>query len=125
MLWNHIYYNIIIIFIFIKVINIIKKQINKNIFVLYLYDIHKYFIKITNIITNILFRSQKEELTFDISDKEKQRQMKIGEIMQAVLGNYNNFMDLGKGHESRLDIMSVNKKIIIGLIALLNHSNLL
>lgn len=73
--------------------------------------------KIREKICEILSRPAREELTFDILDtekskrnkllslKERQRQMKVGEIWQCVLGNYNSFMDLKVGHETGLDIL--------------------
>ena len=70
-------------------------------------------------IKTIAERPVNKEFTFDILDtekskqnkyivlKEKQIQMKIGEIWQKTLGNYNTFEDLGVGHETGLDIRSV------------------
>ena len=83
-------------------------------------------------IRNILLRPEKELITFDILDNEKssknklivlkskQYQMKIGEIWQVVLGNYNgwvNFNNLG------LDIISYDKKIVIELKNRTNTDN--
>ena len=75
-------------------------------------------------IKEIIQRPAKEKLTYDIMDtekskkyklvalQEKQRQMKVGEIIQGVLGNYKTFQDLGVGHETGLDLMSTERKII-------------
>jgi tRNA U34 2-thiouridine synthase MnmA/TrmU len=87
-----------------------------------MFNITEYFITIDKIIYNILSKTKKEILTFDILDtekskknklialKEKQRQMNIGEIWQEVLGNYDGYINLKIGHESGLDIISINKK---------------
>ena len=87
-------------------------------------DFKKYYDNIDEKITNILLSPSKDELTYDIMDtkkqrknklvalKEKQRQMKVGDIMQTVLGNYPGFKDLEKGHESGLDIISEERKIV-------------
>ena len=88
----------------------------------------------TNIET-ILSRHQKDVLTYDILDtektkqhklmvlKEKQRQMKVGEIWQEVLGSYNCFINLKIGHETGLDILSHTKKIALELKNRTNTDN--
>jgi len=95
----------------------------------------KYFELLDNKIKNILFRNEKDILTYDILDtektkinklivlKEKQRQMKIGEIWQEVLGNYNGYINLKIGHESGLDIICHSKKIVIELKNRTNTDN--
>jgi hypothetical protein len=95
----------------------------------------EYFEKIDETIKNILTRKQKETLSFDILDtdksktnkliclKEKQRQMKIGEIWQEVIGQYDGFINLKSGHESGLDILSHTKKIAIELKNRTNTDN--
>lgn len=100
-----------------------------------IFDKKKYFKKMELIILNILKRPQKNTLSFDILDteksihikllslKEKQRQMKIGEIWQVVLGNYDGFVNLKNGHESGLDILSYEKKIAIELKNRTNTDN--
>ena len=100
-----------------------------------MFNITEYFIIIDKIIYNILSRTKKEILTFDILDtekskknklialKEKQRQMNIGEIWQEVLGNYDGYTNLKIGHESGLDIISINKKIAIELKNRTNTDN--
>ena len=107
-----------------------KEIINNNIF-----DIDKYFKTIDTIIYNILKRPTSNTLIYDILDtnksiqnklislKEKQRQMKVGEIWQEVLGNYNGYINLKNGHESGLDIISYNKKIVIELKNRTNTDN--
>jgi hypothetical protein len=55
--------------------------------------------------------------------KEKQRQMKIGEIWQEVLGNYDGSVNLKTGHETGLDILSHTKKFIIELKNRTNTDN--
>jgi len=55
--------------------------------------------------------------------KEKQRQMKIGEIWQEVLGNYNGCINLKIGHETGLDIISHTRKFAIELKNRTNTDN--
>lgn len=55
--------------------------------------------------------------------KEKQRQMKVGEIWQEVLGNYNGCVNLKIGHETGLDILSHTKKFAIELKNRTNTDN--
>lgn len=89
--------------------------------------------KIKNIIQTILKKENKEVLTFDILDttdeklkkiilKDKRTKMKIGEIWEHVIGNYNTFEKL-KNHSSGLDIMSKTRKIIIELKNRTNTDN--
>ena len=49
--------------------------------------------------------------------------MKIGELWQKVIGSYKSFIDLGNNHESGLDIISYEKKIIIELKNRTNTDN--
>ena len=49
--------------------------------------------------------------------------MKIGEIWQEVLGNYSDCINLKKGHETGLDIMSRSKKFIMELKNRTNTDN--
>ena len=77
----------------------------------------EYFEKMEIIIQNILLRPENDVLTYDILDtekskknkllslKEKQRQMKVGEIWQEIIGNYDEFINLKIGHETSLDIL--------------------
>ncbi len=58
-----------------------------------------------------------------IALKEKQRQMKVGEIWQEVLGNYKEYVNLKIGHETGLDILSSSKKIAIELKNRTNTDN--
>ena len=86
-------------------------------------------------IHNILLRPENDILTYDILDteksktnkllalKEKQRQMKVGEIWQEVLGNYNGCVNLKIGHETGLDILSHTKKFAIELKTRTNTDN--
>lgn len=86
-------------------------------------------------INNILSRHENDVLTYDILDtdksktnklmalKEKQRQMKVGEIWQEVLGNYNGCVNLKIGHETGLDILSHTKKFAIELKNRTNTDN--
>ena len=104
-----------------SIIDFLKKIIIKS------FNITQYLKKIDNIIDNILSRPEKDVLTYDILDtekiihnklivlKEKQRQMKIGEIWQEVLGNYDKFINLKSGDITGLDIISYEKKIVIEL----------
>jgi hypothetical protein len=99
------------------------------------FDLEKYFKLLETIIENILSRSENEVLTYDILDtekskknklivlKEKQRQMKIGEIWQEVIGNYNGYINLKNGHKTGLDILSHTNKIAIELKNRTNTDN--
>jgi hypothetical protein len=49
--------------------------------------------------------------------------MKIGEIWQEVLGNYQGYTNLKVGHETGLDILSDSKKVIIELKNRTNTDN--
>jgi hypothetical protein len=89
------------------------------------FSLSKYFELLENKIQIILSRPEKNVLTYDILDteksktnkllalKEKQRQMKVGEIWQEALGSYNGWCNLKQGHESGLDIISHTKKVAI------------
>jgi len=55
--------------------------------------------------------------------KEKQKQMKIGEILQVCIGNYENFVNLKQGHETGLDVISNDRKIIIEIKNRTNTDN--
>lgn len=55
--------------------------------------------------------------------KEKQRLMKVGEIWQEVLGNYNGYINLKIGLETGLDILSHTKKFAIKLKNRTNTDN--
>lgn len=99
------------------------------------FDIKHYFLTLDKIILDILSRPVKETLTYDILDtekskvnklialQEKQRQMKVGEIWQAAIGNYHEFRDLGVGHETGLDLLSEKRKIITELKNRTNTDN--
>lgn len=100
-----------------------------------LFNVDEYLNNLKMRILVILSRTSKTKLTYDILDtdksiknkliglKEKQRQMKIGEIFQFVLGSYDTFEDLGVGHESGLDILSNSRKIVIELKNRTNTDN--
>jgi hypothetical protein len=97
--------------------------------------LNDYFELLDNSIKTILLRRENDTLTYDILDteksrknkllalKEKQRQMKVGEIWQEVIGNYNGFVNLKIGHETGLDILSHTKKIAIELKNRTNTDN--
>lgn len=99
------------------------------------FSLEEYFKNVELIIKIILLRPEKENLTFDILDtpkskknkllalKEKQRQMKIGEIWQEVIGNYKDLINLGIGHETGLDILSNIRKLAIELKNRTNTDN--
>ena len=99
------------------------------------FSLSKYFELLDNSIQNILLRHENDVLTYDILDteksktnklmalKEKQRQMKVGEIWQEVLGNYNGYVNLKIGHKTGLDILSHTKKIAIELKNRTNTDN--
>ena len=100
-----------------------------------IFDKTIYFVKLDKIIYDILSRPEKDILTYDILDtekimhnkkltlKEKQRQMKIGEIWQEVLGNYDDNINLKIGHYTGLDILSDTKKFAIELKNRTNTDN--
>jgi len=100
-----------------------------------MFEIDVYFKNLNTIIYDILSRSENEILTYDILDteksqknklialKEKQRQMKVGEIWQEVLGNYDGNINLKIGHETGLDILSHTKKIAVELKNRTNTDN--
>ena len=99
------------------------------------FNLSKYFELLENNIQKILLRTENDVLTYDILDteksktnkllalKEKQRQMKVGEIWQEVLGGYNGFINLKIGHETGLDILSHTKKCAIELKNRTNTDN--
>ena len=99
------------------------------------FSLSKYFELLEINIQKILLRTENDVLTYDILDtekskthkllalKEKQRQMKVGEIWQEVLGSYNGFNNLKIGHETGLDILSPTKKIAIELKNRTNTDN--
>jgi hypothetical protein len=99
------------------------------------YNLDIYFNKLDTIIKNIITRKEKENITFDILDthntikyklivlKDKHRQMKYGEIWQEAIGNYKDFINLKTGHETGLDIINHNRKIIIELKNRTNTDN--
>lgn len=110
--------------------NIYTKAYDENSF-----NLKKYFELLDNNIKQILLRSEKNTITYDILDtekskknklialKEKQRLMKIGEIWQEVLGNYDGFINLKIGHETGLDIISHTKKFAIEIKNRTNTDN--
>lgn len=99
------------------------------------FNLNKYLNNLDKIIYDILLRQEKETLTYDILDtekskknklialKERQRLMKVGEIWQEVLGNYNGFINLKKRHKTGLDILSHTKKIAVELKNRTNTDN--
>jgi hypothetical protein len=99
------------------------------------FSLTEYFELLDNIIQTILLRHENEVLTYDILDtekskthklialKEKQRQMKVGEIWQEVLGNYDGCINLKIGHETGLDILSHTRKFAIELKNRTNTDN--
>ena len=117
------------------VLKIVPKVVSEYKTISNKFNLEKYFELLDNIIQNILERPNKEVLTYDILDteksktnklivlKEKQRQMKVGEIWQEALGNYDGFINLKNGHESGLDIISHTKKIAIELKNRTNTDN--
>jgi hypothetical protein len=101
----------------------------------YEFCLDKYCQLLDNSIRIILSRREKEVFTYDILDtekstknklmilKEKQRQMKVGEIWEVVLGNYKGYDNLKIGHETGLDILSHSKKVAIELKNRTNTDN--
>jgi len=116
-----------------EIINIFKN----NLVIKDEFNLEKYYEKMDKIIKDIIIRSEKNNITYDILDtektkknkllalKEKQRLMKIGNIWQSAIGNYKDFIDLGTGHSSELDILSHTKKIAIELKNRTNTDNAL
>lgn len=104
--------------------------INKDGFIL-----SEYFEKMETIIQSILLRPENDILTYDILDtekskknkllslKEKQRQMKVGEIWQEIIGNYSEFINLKIRHVSGLDVLSNTRKLAIELKNRTNTDN--
>ena len=97
--------------------------------------LQNYFELIEKSIQTILLRPEKNIVTYDMLDtkkskknklitlKEKQRQMKVGEIWQEVIGNYNGCINLHSRHETGLDIINHTKKIAIELKNRTNTDN--
>ena len=97
--------------------------------------LRKYCELLDTSIHDILVRPEKYVLTYDILDtekskrnkllalKEKQRQMKVGEIWEEVLGNYNGCVKLKTGHVTGLDILCHTKKFAIELKNRTNTDN--
>jgi hypothetical protein len=55
--------------------------------------------------------------------KLKQLQMNIGKIWQITIGNYHNFVDLGEGDVTSLDVKSDKRKIIMEIKNRYNTDN--
>lgn len=99
------------------------------------FSLSKYCESLDHSIHNILSRPENDVLTYDMLDtekskknkltalKERQRQMKIGEIMQEALGTYNGCENLKIGHETGLDILSHTRKFAIELKNRTNTDN--
>lgn len=95
----------------------------------------QYFTKLEESVKEILQRPTKDVLAYDILDtekskvnkmvalKEKQRQMKIGEIWQVAVGDYKDCINLKKGHVTGLDILSEKRKFIAELKNRTNTDN--
>jgi len=87
----------------------------------------KYFSNMEKIIHKILNRNEIFTFNYDILNtqknneiklivlKEKHKQMKIGEIWEETIGNYDGFIKLKIGNDTGLDIISKSRKIIIEL----------
>ena len=95
----------------------------------------QYFTKLEESVKGILQRPTKDVLAYDILDtekskvnklvalKEKQRQMKIGDIWQTAIGNYKDCQDLKVGDITGLDILSEKRKFIAELKNRTNTDN--
>lgn len=81
--------------------------------------------KTTKILDDLLLNRYIDEhqTDFATSLKIKQLQMKIGAIWQIAIGNYKDFIDLGTGHQTGLDILNTNRKCIIELKNRYNTDN--
>lgn len=101
-------------------------------------DLKAYEKKITKIIKKILEMNKMERKLDDIllnmyiekheEDVKKalllkQLQMKIGEIWQKAIGNFDEFIDLGTGDRTGLDIRNRKRKIVIELKNRYNTDN--
>ena len=51
--------------------------------------------------------------SLEVSFKQKQKQMKEGEIIQAMIGNWDGWEDLKTGHPSGLDCRKIDNSMII------------
>ena len=49
--------------------------------------------------------------------------MKVGEIWQETIGNYDQFINLKNGHETGLDILSITRKLALELKNRTNTDN--
>lgn len=99
------------------------------------WNLQWYFTKLDIKIRDVLYRKEEATLSYDILDteksiqykqlalKERQRQMKIGEIWQEVIGSYAGFINLKVGHITGLDILSHEKKVAIELKNRTNTDN--
>lgn len=99
------------------------------------FSLSKYCESLDHSIHNILSRPENDVLTYDMLDtekskknkltalKERQRQMKTGEIWQEALGTYNGCENLKIGHETGLDILSHTRKFAIELKNRTNTDN--
>ena len=86
-------------------------------------------------IKDIMNRPCKEEFTYDLIStqkskkiklivlKEKQRQMKVGELWQTVMGNYDGWINLKQGHDTGLDVMNPSRKIAMEIKNRTNTDN--
>jgi len=95
----------------------------------------EYFKNLGDSVKKILQRPTKDVVAYDILDtekskinklvalKEKQRQMKIGEIWQVAIGDYKDCQDLKVGHITGLDILSEKRKFIAELKNRTNTDN--
>ena len=95
----------------------------------------EYFTEMEESVKRILQRPTKDVPTYDILDterskvnklvalKEKQRQMKIGDIWQTAIGNYKDCQDLKVGDITGLDILSEKRKFIAELKNRTNTDN--
>lgn len=99
------------------------------------FNLEEYFRNVESIIKKIISRYENDVLTYDILDtekskknkllslKEKQHQMKVGEIWQETIGNYDQFINLKNGHETGLDILSITRKLALELKNRTNTDN--
>jgi len=99
------------------------------------FDVDLYLSNINPLIKKILMRPQKDRITYDLLNtktvmhykllilKHKQLQMKIGEIWQEIIGQYDTFINLGTGHCTGLDVLSERRKIVIEIKNRTNTDN--
>ena len=76
-----------------------------------------------NILAYFILDTERSKVNKLVALKEKQRQMKIGDIWQTAVGDYKDCINLGTGHATGLDILSDRRKFIVELKNRTNTDN--